>query len=396
MASSGKILIIVENLPVPFDRRVWMEATTLRDAGYEVSVICPQGRNYTREREDLDGIHIFRHPLPPDISSARGYLNEYATALRWEFKLARKAFREIGFDAIQMCNPPDLIFLVASWFKFRHGVRVIFDHHDPVPEMYIAKFGRRGLFYQALRVAEKLTYRTADLAISTNESHREIAIRRGGKRPEDVYVVRSGPNLAKFVKTEPDASCRRGRRFLVGYVGVMGEPEGIDLLLQSVRHIVFERKRDDIHFVLMGEGPLTEAMKKMARELEVGDHVEFTGRVPDTDMIRILSTCDVCVNPDRKSDYNDRCTMNKILEYMALEKPIVQYDLVEGRRSAEGASLYARADDAADFAGKILDLLADPDRRAEMGREGRRRMEERLEWKHQAKTLLSVYERIFT
>ncbi len=394
MASPGKILIIVENLPVPFDRRVWMESTTLSSEGHDVSVICPTGKGFEQEKEVLQNIHIYRHRLPPEVSSPGGYLREYASALLGEFRLARRVWKERGFDVVHVCNPPDLLFLVALWFKFLHGAKLVYDHHDVVPEMYEAKFGRRGFFYWLLRIAERLTYLFADLVIETNESHRRIALSRGGKKADRVFVVRSGPDLSKFVSQEPVAELKRGKKHLVGYMGVMGEPEGIDLLLESIRRIVFDKGRRDIHFVLVGSGPLAENMKKLAADLNLSEFVEFTGRIPDAEMIRVLSTCDVCVNPDRKTPYNDLCTMNKILEYMALGKPIVQYDLAEGRFSAGGASLYARGNDAADFADKVLELIDDPAMRDRLGREGRSRMESALEWRHQAPRLLEAYARL--
>ncbi len=393
MASPGRILIIVENLPVPFDRRVWMEATTLAAAGHQVTVICPTGKGYEKEHEVLQDIHIYRHRLPPEESSSAGYLREYAHALAGEFRLARRAWRERGFDIVHICNPPDLLFLVALWFKVFRGTRILFDHHDIVPEMYEAKFQKRGFFYWMLRLAERLTYASADLVIETNESHRRIALTRGRKKPERVFVVRSGPDLSKFQPQPPRDEFKKGRRFLVGYMGVMGEPEGIDLLLESIRYIVFGKKRHDIQFVLIGSGPLWEELNQMARDMKLEDYVDFTGRIPDKEMIEILSSCDVCVNPDRKTPYNDLCTMNKILEYMALGKPIVQYDLVEGRFSAGDASVYARGNDTADFGDKVLELLADPAKREQLGRVGRDRMAQELEWRHQAPKLLEAYSR---
>jgi glycosyltransferase involved in cell wall biosynthesis len=391
MALLGKVLIIVENLPVPFDRRVWMEATTLKSAGYHVSVICPKGKGYEQEYEVIDQIHIYRHPMPPDISSVKGYLQEYGTALYWEFRLAHRVWKEQGFDLIHICNPPDLLFLVAGWFKLWHNVRVIFDHHDIMLEMYEAKYGRRDLFYYALSWAERLTFATADTVISTNESYRNIGITRGRKRPEDIFVVRSGPDLSRFKPTAPNPLYRKGRKYLVGYVGVMGEPEGIDYLLQSVQYLVYEKQRHDIHFMLIGSGPMFEELQALSHELGVSDFVEFTGRIPDSELMERLSSCDVCVNPDKAMPYNDRSTMNKIMEYMAMGKPIVQFDLLEGRRSAEGASVYAEGNNIVDFAEKIVELLASPERRQQMGMEGRRRMEEKLEWRHQIPILLAAY-----
>ncbi|MEH2423089.1 MAG: glycosyltransferase family 4 protein [Nostoc sp.] len=390
---SKKVVIIVENLPVPFDRRVWMEATTLTKAGYEVSVICPKGKGFEEEYEVIDQVHIYRHPMPPDISSVSGYLREYGTALFWEFRLAHRVWRERGFDIVHICNPPDLLFLVAGWFKLLKGVRVIFDHHDINLEMYEAKYGRRDIFYYGLSLVERLTFATADVVISTNESYLSVALTRGGKSPEDVFVVRSGPDLSRFQPVPPNPVYRKGRKYLVGYVGVMGEPEGIDYLLQSVRYIVYEKKRQDIHFMLIGSGPMFEKLQALSEELEVNKFVEFTGRIPDKELLERLSSCDVCANPDKKMPYNDRSTMNKIMEYMAMGKPIVQFDLLEGRRSAEGASVYAKDNDVVDFAENILELLEDSQRQQQMGKLGRQRMEEKLEWRHQVSKLLEAYEK---
>ena len=396
MESQTKVLIIVENLPVPFDRRVWMEATTLTKAGYHVSVICPIGKGYEKDYEVIDNIHIYRHPMPPDISSVTGYLREYSTAVYWEFRLAHRVWREQGFDIVHICNPPDLLFLVAAWFKLFRGVRVIFDHHDINLEMYEAKYERRDIFYYGLRWAERLTFATADIAIATNESYREVALTRGHKKPEDVFVVRSGPDLSRFQPAPPNPAYRQGRKYLVAYVGVMGEPEGIDYLLKSVRYILQEKKRQDIQFMLIGSGPMFEKLQALSEELGVSEFVEFTGRIPDQELLERLSSCDICVNPDKKMPYNDRSTMNKIMEYMAMGKPIVQFDLLEGRRSAEGASVYAKGNDEVDFAEKILELLENPERRQQMGAEGQRRMEESLEWRYQAPKLLAAYEKVLS
>lgn len=391
MGSLGRVLIVVENLPVPFDRRVWMESITLQRAGYEVSVICPKGKGYEKDYEVIDQVHIYRHPMPPDISSVKGYLTEYGTALYWEFRLAQRVWRERGFDIIHICNPPDLLFLVAAWFKLLHGVRVIFDHHDINLEMYEAKYGRRDFFYYGLSIAERLTFATANVVISTNESYRKIALTRGGKKPEDVFVVRSGPDLSRFQPVPPNPVYRRGRQYLVGYVGVMGEPEGIDYLLESVRYLVQDKKRQDIQFMLIGSGPMFEQLQQLSEQIGVSDYVEFTGRIPDAELLARLSSCDICVNPDKQMPYNDLSTMNKIMEYMAMGKPIVQFDLLEGRRSAEGASLYAEGNNPVDFAEKIVTLLESPDLKEKMGIEGRRRMEDTLEWRHQAPKLLDAY-----
>lgn len=396
MASPGKrVLIIVENLPVPFDKRVWNEATTLAAAGYSVSVICPIGRGYESRRETIDGIAIYRHPLPLEGSAALGYFGEYTVALWHEFVLSFRVLRERGFDAIHACNPPDLIFLIGLFYKI-FGKKFLFDHHDINPELYEAKFGHKGLFYRVIVLLERLTFMTADISLATNESYKEIAVTRGRMDPGKVYIVRSGPNLSRFQPGAPHPEVKKGYTYLVGYVGVMGKQEGLDYLLRAVRIIVHERGRKDILFVLIGSGTEFVALQKYAKELGVDEYVRFTGRIPDDEMLAYLSSADVCVNPDVANEMNDKSTMNKIMEYMALEKPIVQFDLTEGRRSALDASLYANRNDPEDFARRILELLGDPIRREEMGTYGRKRVVNELAWTFSARVLLEAYERLFS
>jgi glycosyltransferase involved in cell wall biosynthesis len=382
--------MLVENLPSPFDRRVWQEACTLRDAGHTVSIICPTGKGCESKFETIDAIHIYRYALPLEASGALGYALEYGVALAWTFALAWRVLLTRGFDAIHACNPPDLFFLIGRFFKLL-GKKFVFDHHDLAPELYEAKFGRRDFFYRLMLLLEHWTFRSADISIATNESYRRIAIERGGMPLERVFVVRSGPSLQRLKILPPDERLKRGRRHLVGYVGVMGKQEGIDYLLRAARYIVCDLQRNDVHFGLVGGGTSLEEMKSLAKELGVADHVTFTGRVPDGEMLAMLNTADVCVNPDVANEMNDKSTMNKIMEYMALGKPIVQFDLTEGRYSAGRASLYARKNDAVDLAVKIVELLDDTSRRAEMGGYGRRRVESELEWGHEAPKLLAAY-----
>jgi len=388
----GRILIIVENLPVPFDRRVWMEATTLNEAGYQVSVICPTGKGYEALYEEIDGICIYRHRLPPEKSSSLGYIREYSVALWSEWRLARRVRREHGFEVIHACSPPDLIFLVAIWFKLFHGVQFIFDHHDLSPELYESKFKRRGLFYHVLKLAERLTFMFADTVISPNKSYKEIARSRGKKHPEKIHVVRSAPDLDCFKPVPGNSKYRRGKQYLVGYLGVMGEFDGLDHLVKVAHELVVNCSRRDIQFCVIGSGPVLESVKALAYDLTIGGYIEFTGRIPDPELIERISTCDVCVSPDPPNPLNGKSTMNKVLEYMALERPIVQYDLLEGRRSAAEASLYARPNNIRDFATQIEILLSNPSLRSRMGHFGRKRMAESLEWKHQIPLLLKAYE----
>jgi glycosyltransferase involved in cell wall biosynthesis len=388
-ARRKRVLILVENLPVPFDRRVWQEATTLRDAGYVVSVICPTGKGYERKVETIGGIDIYRYRLY-EAASVAGYAIEYPVALVCTFALALRVCWRKGFDVIHACNPPDLFFLIGAFFKL-FGKKFLFDHHDINPELYAAKFGARGFWHRLLLKLEYWTFRTADVSIATNESYRRIARGRGRMPHDRVFVVRSGPSLERMRVLPPRDSLKRGRRFLVGYIGVMGAQEGIDYLLRAVRHVVFHFGRRDIQFGLVGGGTSLAQMQALAINLDVSEFVTFTGRVADDDMLAMLNTADICVNPDVANELNDLSTMNKVMEYMALGKPIVQFDLTEARYSAQDAAVYARRNDAADLAVKMVELIDDPARRAAMGALGRRRIVEELEWRHEAPKLLAAY-----
>lgn len=396
MSEKRRVLILVENLPSPFDRRVWQEATTLYANGYGVSIICPTGKGYEKPYEEIEGIHIYRYDLPMEAEGAKGYAVEYSAALWHTFRLAWKVRREQGFDVIHACNPPDLLFLIGGFFKLFFGKKFLFDHHDINPELYEAKFGRRDFFWKLMVWLERMTFKTADVSIATNESYKKIAIERGGMNPARVYVVRSGPKLDRLKIIPPVEALKHGRRYLVGYVGVMGKQEGIDLLLQAARHIVKEMGHDDVHFGLVGGGTSLDEMKQMAADLGIADYVTFTGRVPDQALLEMLNTADVCVNPDVANEMNDKSTMNKIMEYMALGKPVVQFDLTEGRFSAQEASLYAAKNDPVDMAHKIVELLDNPERRARMGEFGRNRVVNELEWEYEAPKLLAAYEDVFS
>ncbi len=386
-----RILMIVENLPLPFDRRVWQEAGALHEAGHQVCIICPKTTDYPNHFEEIDGVFIYRHPLPFEASGAMGYILEYGTALFWEFVLAWRIFFSKGFDVVHICNPPDLLFLVAAPFKLL-GRKVVFDHHDINPELFEAKFEKRGLLYRLVCCFERLTFMTADISIATNESYRAIAIERGRMPADKVYIVRSGPKLDRLKILPPVSRWKSGRSYLVGYVGVMGKQEGIEYLLEAARIIVYEMGRKDVSFALVGGGTSLDSLKAQAHSLGLDDFVVFTGRVSDQVLLEVLNTSDVCVNPDVANAMNDKSTMNKIMEYMALGKPIVQFDLTEGRFSAQDASLYAEHNNARDMAEKIILLLDDEKRRKTMGEYGRHRVESTLAWQYEAPKLLKAYQ----
>lgn len=390
-----KILIIVENLPVPFDTRVWQEATTLVENGYTVSVICPKGKGYEKEEEVLAGVHVYRHDLKTEGSGFVGYVKEYGSALYHEIRLAKKIYKEIGFDVIHGCNPPDDIYMVAKHFR-RYGVRYVFDHHDICPELFEAKFGKRGLLYKSQLWLERQTYRHAAFAFVTNESYKKIAIERGGMEPAKVYVLRSGPRLERLRIQEPKPELKKGRKYMVGYLGVIGKQEGIPYLLEAARYIRNELHRDDVCYGIVGGGTSLEELKTLSVSMGIDDIVTFTGRAPDDVMLDYLNTADICVNPDEYNPMNDKSTMNKVLEYMALGKPIVQFDLTEGKCSAKEASVYANPNDAVDMGKKIVELLDNPQKRQEMSAYGRKRIVEELSWEHTSKALLAGYEAYFT
>jgi glycosyltransferase involved in cell wall biosynthesis len=395
MAGQGRrVLIIVENLPCPFDRRVWQEARTLAAAGYVVSIICPKGKGYEKGFEEIDGIAIYRHPMPFEGNGALGYLAEYSWALLAEFALSLRVLMERGFDAIHACNPPDTLFLIGGFYKI-FGKKFLFDHHDINPELYEAKFQRRDLFYRLMLWLERTTFKTADVCVATNESYRRIAIERGERSPDKVFVVRSGPDLRRLRLLPPTLALKKGRRYLVGYVGVMGRQEGIDGLLASVQHIVRDMQRHDIQFGLVGGGTELPALRQRAEELGVAEYVTFTDRVPDDELLAMLNTADVCVNPDVANEMNDKSTMNKIMEYMALGKPIVQFDLTEGRVSAQDASVYAKRNDPIDMARQLVALLDNADLRARMGAAGLERVKTELAWEHEVPRLLAAYDELF-
>jgi glycosyltransferase involved in cell wall biosynthesis len=390
-----RVCLVVQNLPVPFDRRVWLEATTLQRAGWDVTVVCPKAKGFDASFEVLEDVHVHRYALPVDAQGALGFVAEFSWCLvRTAMKTVRVAARGRGFDVLHVCNPPETYWPLA-WLWQRFGVRFVFDHHDLSPEMYAVKFGREdGLALRGLRFLERMTFRTADLVVTTNESHKRVAVERGGTDPDDVYVVRSGPDLARLTVHEPDPAWRQGRRHLVTYLGEICAQDGVEHLVQAMRVLRDELGRDDVHCVLVGGGPHQPAVKAYAEELGVADLCTFTGRVSDEDLCRVLSSADVGVDPDPKNPWSDKSTMNKIMEYMFFGLPVVSYDLTETRVSAEDAAVYAEPDSARDLAKQVDALLDDPERRQRMGAYGHGRVATRLAWEHSAPTLLAAYDRL--
>ena len=391
MTHRRRCLILVEDLPVPFDRRVWTEAKTLRDAGWRVTVISPKGEAATRWHERLEGIEVFRYPLPTTAAGFVNHLAEYAVAIPASLILSVLAMRGRRFDVVHACNPPDFFFPIGWLFK-RLGSAFVFDQHDLSPEVYVAQGGRPGgLVHRFLLSCERRTYRTADIVIATNETYRRFALERGGVDPDRVFVVRSSPDPARIHRVEPDPALRDGRPHLVAYLGTMGQQDGVDLFVDAARHVAIARP-GQVRFVAMGGGPMLDDLRQQVLREGLSDDVTFTGRVPDEYVRRVLSTTDVAISPDPANDFNEYCTMNKTLEYMAVGVPVVSFDLEETRVSAADAAVYATPNRPAGLAELVMELLDDPERRARMGEIGRQRVAGPLSWANSARNLLAAYE----
>ena len=391
--SDSPVLIIVENLPVPLDRRVWQEACALRDAGYEVAVICPQMRGYTAPEEKLEGIQVYRHWISQEARTFFEFTKEYVSALWGERRLARKAWRRQRFRIVHLCNPPDLLFLVALPYKLFSGARIIYDVHDVWPEMFEAKFAKRGFLYWCVRLAERLTYACADVVLATNNSVREVALTRGRKSPDRVFVVRTAPKVDQ-IAYRPNAALKKNRTYLIGYVGVMGNADGVDYLIDAADHLVNKLGRRDIQFLLMGTGPEYERLIAQRNRLGLQDYVDMPGRVSNEALFEGLSTMDLGVACDPINPYNDHCTMNKVLEYMAVGKPQVMFDLKEGRASAGDAARYVSENSAQKLAEAISELLADAPLREKMGQIALHRLHKELNWERSVEQLLRAYKAV--
>jgi glycosyltransferase involved in cell wall biosynthesis len=384
------VLILVENLPVPFDRRVWQEAQALNDAGYEVSVICPKGKGYDKSYEVIGGIHIYRHPLR-EARSAAGYIEEYSTALFHQLRLSLKARRRRRVDVIQACNPPDLMFLIAGLHKLLFGTYFVFDHHDLGPELYFAKFGRKGMLYKAMCLLERLTFRVADASIATNETFRDIAVDRGRMHPDRVAVVKSYPEAKKFRRTEAGASLVVPGKHLVGYLGIMGAQDGVETLIRAMAEIKHVRKREDVNCIVIGDGPDRERLQALASELDVNRPVQFTGYLSGASLMSHLSALTVGVIPDPPNEFNDKLSMNKVFEYMMLGLPFVQFNLRQAAYEAKNAALVVSEHSPRALADGLLALVDDPERRREMGVLGRAIAEREFQWSAEAGRYLATY-----
>ncbi|MDQ6616494.1 MAG: glycosyltransferase family 4 protein [Actinomycetota bacterium] len=392
-ASPG-VLIIVQNLPVPFDRRVWLECQALREDGYRVAVVCPKAPGDPRH-EVVDGVDLFKYQAYGASRSQISFVAEYAYSFLMTLWSTVVAWRRVHFDIIQTCNPPDIFWPIGLVFRLLGGTYFVFDQHDLCPELYESRFpGREGATYRGLRWLEWCTYHTADHVIATNNSYRAKAMDRGGKQDNEITVVRTGPDPDRLRRGESDVSLRRGRDFLVAYLGVMGPQDGVDIVLQAAAVLVHDLHRRDVSFTLMGTGDSFPDLLALRAELGLEDYVEFTGRAPDELVFRVLSTADVGLSPDPRNPLNELSTMNKTMEYMAFELPVVAFDLRETRVSAAGAAVYAEPNDIGKYARAIVELLDDEPRRRAMGQLGRSRVEEQLAWCHQRGRYVGVYDNL--
>jgi glycosyltransferase involved in cell wall biosynthesis len=396
-ATKGRVLIVVQNLPVPFDRRVWLESTTLARAGYKVSVICPKMKGFNAGHEVIEDIDVFRYPLPFEAQGKLGFFAEFLWCFIMTALLSfRVALFGRGFDVLHVCNPPE-IYWPLGWFWRLFGKVFIFDHHDLSPEMFAVKFEREGgMLLKGLLFLERMTFKVAQVVITTNESHKQVAIERGGKRAEDVYIVRSGPDLARFKVHERDDNWRKGRKYLITYLGEICKQDGVDHLVRALKIMRDELHRDDFHCVLMGSGPHQPAIRQYADEIGVGDLCTFTGRVSDEDLCKVLSSADVGVDPDPKNAWSNHSTMNKVVEYMFFGLPVLAYDLHETRVSAGAAGHFVEANNERALAQGIVDLLDSPTRCKEMSTAGYARVREALAWNYSVPPLLAAYEKAMT
>jgi len=390
----SRILIIVQNLPVPFDRRVWLECQALTGAGHEVSVVCPKGPG-DPAYAIVDSVRLYKYrPYAPG-GSKLSFIAEYVYSFLATARLTLKARRSGRLDVIQACNPPDIFWPIAVALRAVDRTKFVFDHHDLCPELYQSRFPNGpGLPYRGLRALERRTHRSADHVIATNDSYRDIALHRSGKAADAVTVVRTGPDPQRLRRGPACPELRRGRRFLAAYIGVMGPQDGVDIVVRAADIVVHELGRKDIAFTLIGSGDCYADLVMLRDALDLGDHVEFTGRAPDELVGRILSTADLGLSPDPKNPLNDLSTMNKTMEYMAFELPLVAFDLRETRVSAGAAAVYVEPGDLRGYAQAIVDLADDEPRRASLGKIGRARVEQDLAWAHQERAYLEVYRRL--
>jgi glycosyltransferase involved in cell wall biosynthesis len=397
MTKVHKVLMLVENVPAPLDRRVWPEALALRDMGFQVSVISPKGSTqYQESHICIDGIHIYRYSLPQVGPKYIAYFVEYGVSLLMMFLLSLKVWFRHGFDVIHTSNPPDIFFVIGLFYRL-FGKKFVFDQHDLAPELFkVMSKGRMKAVHKLMLFLERRTYRTADIVLVANESFKHIAIKRGGCRPSKIFVVRNGPNLKHMKPVTPEPELKRGYRYLLAYVGWMAVQDGIDYALYALHELVHKRGRQDVSLVLMGDGDYAPELRRLIKELQLEEQANFLGWTEPADVLRYLTVADIGLSPDPRNGLNEHCTMIKTVEYMAMSKPVVAFDLAETRFSAQDAALYAEPNVVADFADKIEMLLDDDKLRYRMGEIGIERIKGKLSWEQSIKNLRLAYEALFS
>jgi glycosyltransferase involved in cell wall biosynthesis len=388
--------MLLENNPYPQDNRVYQEAIALADAGYQVSVICPMAPGQPW-RETLDGVHVYRFPAPPTANGFLGYLWEYGYSMVATFIISLLVCLREGFDVVHAHNPPDTFVFIAAFYKLL-GKQFVYDHHDLSPEMYYAVFGNKGnkLVHHTLVLLEKLSCRLADYVIATNQSYKTIAMQRGHVPEQRIIIVRNGPDLNRLRPVKPHSDLQCKDKTIIGYAGVIGLHDGVDYLLRALHHLVYNVGRRDFLCVLVGAGDALPGLQALTKQLGLVDHVLFTGWVAHQEVAHYLAAADICVAPEPSNPYNDRSTMIKMMEYMALEKPVVAFDLPEHRFTAQGAALYVQPNDELQFAQALVELMDDPVRRQAMGSFGRQRIETELAWHYSVPDLLEAYRTLFS
>jgi glycosyltransferase involved in cell wall biosynthesis len=395
-------ILLINETPVPTDERAWLEARSLAEAGHEVTVVCPWPDPAADRVHVLEGVTIRTYRPPAQANGVLGYMWEFSYCWARSFATALGQLGRGGFDVIHACNPPDTFFLLGAIFK-PFGKRYVFAQHDLCPELWLSRFGaevaltsrKSRLLHRGLLFLERMSYRVADRVVVPNESYKATARERGGLGDEDVVVIRNGPDLAKVRIVEPDPSLRRGREHLVCYLGIMNPQDGIEYLLDAAAYMIRERGRDDVQFALVGTGDSIDELERRAEALGIAEHLTFTGWISDSDLLSAyLSTADVCVAPDPRTPLNEKSSFMKIMDYMAVAKPIVAFDLPETKVSAGASALYATPNDTSEFGDKVISLLDDPGARAEMGALGRQRVEDELEWEHWARRLVAMYDEL--
>lgn len=404
--------MLVEN-SFPADTRVRNEAFTLRDNRYDVSVIALRATGEP-SREIVQGVSVYRIPrltvfkkLPQaEGSRARRLINRVQTVVGYVIEygyftsaclvLSLDIAMRRGLDVLHAHNPPDTLFIVGAVHRML-GKRFVFDHHDLSAELYLSRYRKStgGLVTRVLRLLERCSVRLANVVIVTNESYRDADIRRHGIDPGKVYIVRNGPDLKRVRPVAPDDRLRATGKTILCYLGAMNPQDGVDYLLRALSHLLRDLNKTSFYCVLIGDGDSKQELEALAERLGLQNHVLFTGFIPDDEVMRYLSTADICLDPNPSSPLNDVSTWIKVMEYMALAKPIVSFDLKETRTSAGAAALYVPPNDEAAFAQGIADLMDDPPRRASMGEVGRARVEGDLNWGSTSQNLLRAYGRLF-